>query len=212
MNYLFQSICYYFSRLFRQAYLYLMVAMLGGFGAMPLHAKSKSKGSKAFIPFWLLGVLSCKDFKSWDSTYGYEVNIKFELKKDEQVPEKAEDLQSHKLETLFFKKPQIATSNGENVFLKNDLTIPLNPNANAVSFELEDENNIYHHKVTICYERKPSLISPEAGGLQIQYTIKRIQLSTKANKRSIVKGHIITKPIPLKEDKKDTTHHVTLYY
>lgn len=165
---------------------------------------------KACILFWLLGLLACKDFKNWESRYGHEVKITFELEKDEWAPEIAKDLGSYKLSKQDFIKQPIVTDNDEKFLLTDPLTIPLDPDANEVSFELKDKNNIYYHSVTIYYKRMVSLISPEAGGLQIQYVIKPIQLGTKNNKRPIFKKFKIENPVPLKEEKDKT--HVTLYY
>lgn len=164
---------------------------------------------KACMLLWLSGLLSCKDFKSWESIYGYEVKIKFEPEKEELVPDILKNLQSYKLSKLHFIKKPIITDEDKTVTLYS-LSLPLDPNADAVSFELENENNNYHNKVTICYERIVSLIAPGAGGLQIQYTIKDVQLHTKLHKRSIFKRCTIEKFVLLKEEKEKA--HVTLYY
>ena len=164
---------------------------------------------KAFIPFCLLGIWSCKDFKNWEPTYASQVKIKFETKKDKLVPEVVADLGSVKLSRLDFKQP-IDTESDKNFLLQNDLSIPLDPAADQVSFALESIDQRYYQKITICYARTPSLIAHEAGHLQIQYRITDIQFSTKNNKSTILKEFTIDNPVPLQQEQNKS--HVTLYY
>ncbi|TSJ81287.1 MAG: hypothetical protein NMK33_02165 [Candidatus Cardinium sp.] len=167
---------------------------------------------KAFIPFCLLGLWSCKDFKNWEATYWYEVKIKFEIKKDKQVPGVVEDLGSVRLLDLHFIKHPIVTESDKKFSLTNELLIPLDPAVDEVSFELESTDQRYYQKVTICYEPIRHLISPLAGGLQIEYRIKHIQFSTKHNKSAILKEFTINNPVPLQKEKEKEKPHVTLYY
>ncbi|WP_419241718.1 hypothetical protein [Cardinium endosymbiont of Nabis limbatus] len=160
--------------------------------------------------FCLLGVLSCKDFKNWESKYGSKVQIKFEEKKDQWILDKPEDLGSIKVPDSFLIKIKKPVYINKSFKLENGLDIQLDPDADEVSFELEDDRHRYYHKVVICYKRTLSLISHEAGGLQVQYTIKDIKLIPKDNKKAIFKEYKIENPIPLKEEKAQT--HVTLYY
>ncbi|WP_342264980.1 hypothetical protein [Cardinium endosymbiont of Philonthus spinipes] len=167
---------------------------------------------KSFVFLWLFGVCSCKDFKSWESSYTPNVQIALVQEKDGDAPAVVKDLHSIVLEKFSWTKRPVVTRN-DSCFLfssTSELTIPLNPNADTVSFEVENIGGIYYHKITIYYDRIVSLISPEAGGLQIQYVIKRIQLSTKNTKRPIFKKYTIDNPVPLKAEKNQT--HVTLYY
>lgn len=170
---------------------------------------------KAFICLWLLGLLSCKDFKSWESIYDCEVKIKFESEKDEWAPQVLKNLQSAKTSKLLNESKLTAfLGNNKHIEISNNsLCIPLNPYADAVSFalsSLEDKGNSHYQTVTIYYQRRFSLISPEAGGLQVQYTVKDIKFSTTNNKNPFFKKFTIEDPIPLKEEKTKT--HVTLYY
>ncbi|WP_250238403.1 hypothetical protein [Cardinium endosymbiont of Oedothorax gibbosus] len=125
-------------------------------------------------------------------------------------------MQSYKLSKLNFKIKPPATNGDTNISLnkKNKrLPIRLDPDANEVSFELEGlENNIYYHKVTIRYKRIVSLISPKAGGLQIQYVIEGIKFSPKRHKRPIFKEGKSENPVPLKGEREKDKTHVILYY
>ncbi|WP_114909969.1 hypothetical protein [Cardinium endosymbiont of Sogatella furcifera] len=157
--------------------------------------------------FGLLGVLSCKDFKSWESKYGNQVKIAFAPAKDKRVPGALADLQSELLSELtFYKLSPLLTKDSPPFLLKDGLSISLDPNADAVSFELIDENRCYYFQVTICYERMVSLISTEAGGLQVQYTIQEVQ----CNKKDFFKKITIDGPVPLQAEKEKP--NVTLYY
>ncbi|WP_243518770.1 MULTISPECIES: DUF6452 family protein [unclassified Candidatus Cardinium] len=176
---------------------------------------------KAFIGLFL-GLLSCKDFKNWESRYASQVNIKFEVEKGEFNPELPQNLQSLKIEKLFKENNLIAflaSDNNQLVEIKishDSVSIPLNPNADTVSFNLASRGTkhktMYYQTVTIRYERKASLISPEAGGLQIQYLIKEIQLHTMPNTNPIFKRFSIESAVPLQVDTKESKTHVTLYY
>lgn len=162
---------------------------------------------KIFMHLWLLGVLACKDFKSWESRYVGELKIQFQQEKDELAPQVLKDLGSQKLsEHRFIKEP--AKPGDKPIQLTDDLCVLLEPDACEVGFVLED--NTYYHRVTVCYEPIVSMISPAAGGLQIQYLIKDIRFDTKSNKRPIFKRATIEHPVPLKE--KENEPHVTLYY
>ncbi|MEF2232654.1 hypothetical protein [Candidatus Cardinium sp. TP] len=161
---------------------------------------------KVCMLFGLLGVLSCKDFKSWESKYGKQVKIAFLPAKDKKVPGTLADLQSERLSALRFWQLPLLTEHDAPFLLKDGLSIPLDPNADAVSFELIDENARYYLQVTICYERMVSLISTEAGGLQVQYTIQGVQ----CNKKDFFKKITIDGPVPLKAEKEKP--NVTLYY
>lgn len=161
---------------------------------------------KVSMHLWLLGVLACKDFKSWESRYVSELKIQFKQEEDERAPGVLKDLGSQKLsEHRFIKTP---AKPGDKPIQLIDLSVLLEPDACEVGFALEDDT--YYHRVTICYEPIVSMISPEAGGLQIQYLIKDIRFDTKNNKRPIFKRATIEHPVPLKE--KENEPHVTLYY
>lgn len=168
---------------------------------------------KAIIPLCLFGLLSCKDFKSWESRYTSQVNIVFKQKMDDLVPDKLKDLHSIKLASRNFLEGLIGTKK-KHCSLSNILSISLNPDANQVSFEIEDDD--YYQKVTIFYERIVSLISPDAGGLQQQYIIQNVKFCAKDNKKVIFKAFKIERPVPLVEKEnfatKNTQNHVTIYY
>ncbi|WP_243018182.1 MULTISPECIES: DUF6452 family protein [Candidatus Cardinium] len=175
---------------------------------------------KAFIGLFL-GLLSCKDFKNWESKYASQINIKFEVEKSEFNPELPRNLQRLKIEKLFKEKDLkfSASDNNQLVDIEishDSVSIPLNPNADTVSFNLASrstkDKTMYYQTVTIRYERKASLISPEAGGLQIQYFIKEIQLHTMPNSNPIFKRFSIESAVPLQIDTKESKTHVTLYY
>lgn len=63
---------------------------------------------KLLYSFGYLGVLACKDFKSWENIYGRKVKITFEEEKDEQAPQVLKDLQTHKLRELRFVKKKLS--------------------------------------------------------------------------------------------------------
>ncbi|CCM10003.1 protein of unknown function [Cardinium endosymbiont cEper1 of Encarsia pergandiella] len=170
-----------------------------------------------FIYLWLLGLWGCKDFKNWESAYVDVVNIEFKKAMDEWAPDIPEDLGSEKLSELQF---HIKLPDGnKNSSLEEILNITLKSNTNQVSFELieaTDKQNPYRQKVTIYYETNVSMISPQAGGLQIRYYIKDIQFD-KNSKKPIFKRFVIKDPV-LRNPKKEGRHvnkeenNVTLYY
>ncbi|WP_339044482.1 hypothetical protein [Cardinium endosymbiont of Tipula unca] len=168
---------------------------------------------KVVITWCLFGLLSCKDFKSWESRYLAQANIIFKQKTDNLVPEKLKDLHSVKLES---RKFLVVSMGSEKKYFSFSATLPIdfNPSANQVSFEIEDDD--YYQKVTVFYERMVSLISPDAGGLQQQYTIQNVQFYTKDHKKPIFKAFKIEKPVPFVAKGnaaiKDNQSHVTIYY
>lgn len=168
---------------------------------------------KAIIPLCLFGLLSCKDFKSWESGYTSQVNVVFKQKMDGLVPEKLKDLHSLKLASRSFLEGLIGAEK-KHFSLSNTLPIYLKPDANQVSFEIEDDD--YYQKVTIFYERIVSLISPDAGGIQQQYIIQNVKFCAKDNKKAIFKAFEIEKRVPFVEKEnfatKNNQNHVTIYY
>ena len=163
---------------------------------------------KVFIFFFLVFLVSCKDFTSWKSRYDTKVIIQFKPEMDVLIPEVLKDLRSEKLEGLSFSKfILLVNQKVDNFRLSKNLHIPLIADGNQVSFIINNEE--YYHKVTIFYERVVSLISPEAGGLQQKYIIKNIEFGTKDHRRSIFKKFKIESSVPLKKGKKQ---HVTIYY
>ncbi|MGI2298731.1 hypothetical protein ACRRVB_02965 [Candidatus Cardinium hertigii] len=181
---------------------------------------------KGLIYFWLLGLWGCKDFKNWESIYGNVLNIKFEKAMDEWAPGVLEDLGSEKLSELHFLKNitfpnkkndslSIINSDDDKILqLTTNLRIELKPNTNQVSVKLigaTNKQNPYHQKVTIYYETIVSMISPQAGGLQIQYRIKDIQFDKNTNK-PIFKRFAIEHPVLLKKEEAQSNANVTLYY
>ncbi|MGI2257643.1 hypothetical protein ACRRVD_03895 [Candidatus Cardinium hertigii] len=167
---------------------------------------------KGFMHLSLLGLWGCKDFKSWESKYSDVLNIKFEKKMDEWAPDIPEDLGSEKLSELKFHTEPTFSKYFKK--LANNLKIPLDLNTNQISFELievTDRQNPYHQKVTIYYETTVSMISPQAGGLQIAYRIKDIQFD-KNTKKPVFKHYTIEHPVLLHSKDEASETHVTLYY
>ncbi|WP_156933595.1 hypothetical protein [Cardinium endosymbiont of Bemisia tabaci] len=162
--------------------------------------------------------MGCKDFKNWESIYGNELKIKFQVAMDEWAPGVPEDLGSEKLSGPVFSIEPTFLGNKENFKLTDILKIPLDSSTNQVSFELIEatigKQNPHHQKVTIYYETIVSMISPQAGGLQIQYRIKGIQFD-KNTEKAIFKRFEIEHPVLLNSKNEGVqTHvnHVTLYY
>lgn len=183
-----------------------------------------SKHCAKMLIYWpFLFFASCKDFQSWDSKYTCKVLIKFESDKDPLAPQTLKSLQSALIEDRqFIKLPIYDTgqndtindpvSQGKPFQLRKMDSFPLNlrPDTDFVSFEVRSMDGLYYQKVTIHYKRNISLISPDAGGLQIQYVIKSIELTTQPNKKNIVHRFAIEAAIPLKEN--TTNANITLYY
>lgn len=184
----------------------------------------------------LLGMVACKDFKNWESNYPHQVEIKFKREEEPFGYYVVKDLASEKLANIqFMTTPMLRDSNPFrlNSCEYSPLSIPLDPNNNKVSFEVFDVETIkanamqvnfeppyvvrkmYHQKVTIDYEKIVSMISHQAGGLQIQYLIKKISFDTEENKKPIFKKFTIEYTDTNKNHdskKKEPKIHVTLYY
>jgi hypothetical protein len=179
-----------------------------------------------------LGVLSCKDFKSWESKYADQVIIKFEQEKDKYIPSKLRWLHSAKLknEKFICKLPVLKRNPAKNqsaqpgapteeldTILVKENKLDLDPTANSVHFVVYNDH--YYHKVIIDYERIISLISPKAGGWQIQYLIKNVRFNTENNGRKPIFKEVWN-PAQSIESKnaEDKTNHnkkinvITIYY
>lgn len=168
------------------------------------------------MPLCLFILLSCKDFKSWESRYTDQIHITFEQKKDDIVPDKLESLRSVSLKFENFQVDgdiiKDKKKNDRSFTLENPFSIYLKPTINQTSFTIY--NDAYYQKITISYECIVSLISPDAGGLQQKYIIKNVEFSNKKNKKTIFKTFKIENRVPsIKEDNtKLNDNHVTIYY
>lgn len=159
--------------------------------------------------------ISCKDFKNWKSSCASSLTIQFEPEKDLVVPGALKNLSSERIQKGFFVLSPSKDTHNKWFQLSGTQTIPLNPDANEVSFTIENE--IYYRKITVRYERVISLISPEAGGLQQEYIVRNIELHTNTDPKN-PKRHLFTKfkiEQPVLRRNKDKNKHdanVTLYY
>lgn len=160
---------------------------------------------KVFMLLGLFGLLSCKDFKSWDSKYACRIQIKFEPAMDELVPGKYSDLHTPFILTdRLLPEPEVDQEFNPKWYPNGRrLLITLRPDVNQVKVKLEGV------VVLISYECVLSLISPEVGGFQAQYLINNIEFIPTDSSRVFLKKFEIKNPTPLSTEEKT---HVTIFY
>ncbi len=175
----------------------------------------------SFFKVWAILVAclftSCKDFKNWKSSCPASLIIQFDSEKDPGVPGALKKLSSVQIRKGYFVLLPPPSKEDQNALfrLSSKQTIPLNPEANEVSFTIENQS--YFSKIIVQYERVISLISPEAGGLQQQYRVQNIELHTSTDlkdlRRPLFTKFKIEQPV-LRHSKDKNKHdaHVTLYY
>ena len=171
--------------------------------------------SNIFKAICLLSLLSCHDFKNWQSQYTNKITIQFSPEKEPIGVLK--NLSSQAIESEFFYfnvNHNHETSDQKHAIKLQKEEVELDPNKNQVSFEVY--NIHYYSKVIIFYQRELSLISPEAGGMQCKYIIQSIQLQNDAinhnKKKAIFKNKKINNTVPYKDQQRNDTTHVTIYY